>query len=132
MFFSTDDNVQQLRQLILELRHHLTLQTELLKVDLLARCARLIAAICLGGILFVLATIVLLFLSYAAATCLASLTGSALAAFGLVAVAYLLLALLVYARRRAWIEAPILGLMVRLFLTPAEPEADAPAETRQP
>ncbi len=115
--FSGDKNLELISQLFADAKRYAELRLQLTKVDLVSKLAILLAALILGAVLFMLFTIVILFLSYTAAAMLATWLGSMSAACAVIAGCYLLVAVVVYANRRRWIVTPLARFLSKLFLS---------------
>lgn len=120
--FSNDHNISVLRNLVLDVKDYVALRSQLLKIDIVQKMTVLITALIVGAVLVVLVAIVVLFLSLMVAHALTPVLGSASAAYGLVGGIYLLVALLVYFKRQAWIAAPVSALLGDLFLADKDEE----------
>ena len=114
--FSSDKNIELITQLFADAKRYAELRLKLAKVDMVSKLMLLLSALVLGAVLFVLLTIVVLFLSYTAAAALASWLGSMTAACAVIAGCYLLLAVLIYLNRRRWIVTPMARFLSRLFI----------------
>lgn len=112
---SSDKNVESLTQLIEMLKEYFTLQKEYVKFDVIDKLVRLVAALTLAFIFFVLLVAILFYLSFAAVYWLAPFTGLA-AAFAIMAAFFLLLLVLVTANRKKWIERPLIRFMTNTLL----------------
>lgn len=115
--FSGDKNLELISQLFADAKRYAELRLQLTKVDLVSKLAILLAALILGAVLFMLFTIVILFLSYTAAAMLATWLGSMSAAYAVIAGCYFLVAVVVYANRRRWIVTPLARFLSKLFLS---------------
>lgn len=112
---SNDKNVETLSQLIEMLKHNFELRTEFLRLDATAKVARLLSVATLVLILFIIVLAAVFFASAALALWLSQwwgLTSSLLAVSGL----YLLLLLVVYKCRNAWIERPLVRFLSQLLM----------------
>ncbi len=116
--FSSDKNIALLRQLGDEVKHYVEVRLGIVKLDFVSKMTVLLSALIVGAILFMLLTIVILFLSYTAALALAPVVGGMATACGLIALAYLLLAFLVWVNRKRWIVNPMADFLGKLFLDP--------------
>jgi len=114
--FSTDQNIHTLSELIVELKHYVELNAKSLRLNLISKFARLLAALVLGATLFLLAAIVVIFLSMMFAAAIAPHVGGEAVAYALVGAIYLLIGILLYSKRHAWIETPITNFIAHLFL----------------
>lgn len=114
--FSTDKNVDTVRELIEALRQYVAFQKDLLQVNAVEKAVRLLTAVVLTAALSFLLLLVVIFLSFAAAWGLCQVVAQPLA-FLAVAVAYALLFILVYAKRHAWIERPLVRAFADILTT---------------
>lgn len=121
--FSSDKNIESIRRLCAELKSFVLLRMRLARLDFVDKMTVLLSALVLGAILFMLITIVVLFLSYTAALALAEVVGST-AAFALITSVYALLALIVYALRKKLIIDPMANFLGNLFLNENEEEKE--------
>ena len=112
---SSDKNVETIAQLVEIIKHYLGLQKEYLKLDIIDKIVRLLTFAALVVVFSVLLVAVLMYLSFAIAFWLASYMGTALA-FLVVGVLHLLLILLVFFNRHAWIEKPLVRFFANLLL----------------
>lgn len=100
----------------MELKRYAELRGRSLQIDLVTKLSRLLAALVLGAVLFLFFSVIVIFLSLMLSSAIAHLTGSSAAAHALIAAFYLLLGVLVYVKRHAWIEQPIVNFVAHLFL----------------
>lgn len=114
--FSSDKNVDNIAKLIVELKHYVDLKTESVQISFVSNFSRLLSAIVISAILFMLFGLAILFISMMIASALSKLVGSLAIAYGIVVLFYLLLGILFFVKRHTWIEAPITNFLVHLFL----------------
>lgn len=105
-----------LTRLLTALRNYLGLQREYVMLELTEKLTRLLTALVLGAVLFVIAVIAIVFLGITVATLLSGVLGCAWGAYLIVTVCYLLLALLVYLRRKAWLLEPLARVFATILL----------------
>ena len=91
---SSDQNVKILERLVRNLKRYVDLKLESLRLDAVSRITMLISALVIGVVFFCLASLVAVMLSFAAVVYLAPIVGGYVTASGLVALFYLLVALL--------------------------------------
>lgn len=113
---SSDKNVETIAQLIEALKNYVGLQKEYLKFDVTDKVVRLVTALALGVIVFVLVVAVLFYLSFAAVYWMEPLIGTA-AAFAVVAAFFLVLLVAVVTFRKPWIERPLVRFMVTILMS---------------
>lgn len=116
MMLSSDKNVETIAQLVEVLKHYLGLQKEYVKLDIIDKVVRLLTAMALAVIFFLLIIAVMLFLSLSLAHWLTPLTDAPLA-YLIVAALHLLLLLLVIAYHKPWIEKPLVKFLASILLS---------------
>lgn len=112
---SSDKNVESLAQLIEVLKDYIGLQKEYLKFDVIDKLVRLVTALTLTIVLFVLVIAILFYLSFATVYWMSPLIGTA-TAFAIVAAFFFILLCLVVVFRKAWIERPLIRFMANTLL----------------
>lgn len=113
---SSDKNVESIAQLIEALKNYVGLQKEYLKFDVVDKVVRLVTAMTLAIIMFVLVVAVLFYLSFAAVYWMEPAIGTAWA-FAVVAAFFLALLVAVVAFRKPWIERPLVRFMVTILMS---------------
>ena len=113
--FSNDKNVETIGQLVETIKHYIGLQKEYLKLDVVDKVVRLLTAFTITLVLVGLLTIVLIYLSFAAAFALGTVWGNALA-FCAVAAFYLFLLFMFICFRKRWIEKPLVRFLASILL----------------
>ena len=113
---SSDQNIQTIRELVLNLGEYAELKAESVQIGIIRKLSILITALIVGGLAFVLAAIIIFFLSGTLALALAPHVGGTAISCLIVATFYLLLGCLIYAKRTAWILNPIANFIGELFL----------------
>nr|WP_311490987.1 phage holin family protein [uncultured Alloprevotella sp.] len=113
---SSDQNIQTIRELVLNLKEYAELKAESVQIGIIRKLSILITALIVGGLAFVLAAIIIFFLSGTLALALAPHVGGTAISCLIVATFYLLLGCLIYAKRTAWILNPIANFIGELFL----------------
>ena len=103
---SSDKNVETITQLGEVLKHYLGLQKEYVKLDVIDKVVRLLTAAALAIVFFLLVIAVMLFVSLAVAHWLSAYMALPLA-YLVVAVFHVLVLLLVFVKRKPWIERPL-------------------------
>lgn len=113
---SSDKNIQTIRELCFNLKDYFELKVDSLQVDFVSKLSILVAALIIGGIVFALTAIIVLFLSGTVALALAPWVGGLAVACLIVATCYILLSYLIYINRTAWILNPVVNFIGHLFL----------------
>lgn len=114
--FSTDKNIESIAQLVEELKKYGNLKLEVLRLDATEKIVRIITALLLFLALSLLFCAILTYLSFAGAYAIGSLLDSNPLGFLCMSGFYLILFLLVYAKRKAWIERPLVRFLASILL----------------
>ena len=112
---SSDKNVESVAQLIEVLKDYIGLQKEYLKFDVIDKMVRMLTALTISIILFVLTIAILIYLSFAAVYWMAPVTGIA-GAYAIVSAFFLLLIVLIVIFRRILIERPLIRFLTKVLL----------------
>lgn len=112
---SSDKNVESIAQLIEVLKRYIGLQKEYMKFDVIDKIVRLITALTMTIILFILVIAILFYLSFAAVYWMAPAIGIA-GGFAIVAAFFTALLCLVVTFRKTWIERPLIRFMANVLL----------------
>ena len=114
---SSDQNVRILERLVRNLKRYVDLKLETLRLDAVSRITMLLSAILIGVVFFCLASLVAIMLSFAAVVYLAPIVGGYVVSAGLVALFYVVVALLLILFRTSLIIDPITRFLVALLLS---------------
>ena len=114
--FSNDKNIEALARLIENVKRYGELRWESLQIDFVSKMTLLATSLILGAVIFGIAALVVVFLSFAAVHFLASHVGGLAMAYLIVAVGYVALAFFAYILRRYFLLNPIARLLEGLFL----------------
>lgn len=104
-------------KLIASLKTYFKLQREYALLELTEKLTRVLTALILGSILFVIAIITVIFLALTCVSFLTWLTGSEILAYGIVTVLFVALALLLYFMRNRLLVRPLTQFFTTLLLT---------------
>lgn len=113
----TNENILKL---IGSAKRYLGYQKKFVRLDLTEKLTLLLTALVLGAVIFVIGLIAVIFLALTLAAALRAWTGSACAAYFIVAVLFVLLCLLVYVMRNKWIVSPLSKFFSNLLLSQDE------------
>ena len=113
---SSDKNIETLAQLIELLKHYLGLQKEYVKLDVIDKVVRLLTAMALAIVLFLLVIAVMLFLMLGLASWLSSAIGLTASLF-VVAAIHVVLLVLFFVFRKSWIEKPLVRFLASLLMS---------------
>lgn len=114
--FSSDKNIENIGQLFVELKRYVDLKSESLQVDFVSKFARLLSALVVCVVLFILFSLTLMFVSMMVAAALTPLVGSEALAYAIVILLYIIIGVVFYGKRAQWVEGPITNFLVHLFL----------------
>ena len=117
MNIANEQTTARMSQLFEQVRRYFALQKDYLSLHGVEMLTRLFTAIALAAILILAGFLVILFGSFALAYWIGSLLDSTILGFAIIAGVMLLLALLVWAKRTAWIVLPATRFMINLFAT---------------
>lgn len=104
-------------KLIASLKTYLNLQREYALLELTEKLTRVLTALILGAILFVIAIITVIFLALTCVSFLTWLTGSEILAYGIVTLLFVGLALVLYFMRNRLLLRPLTQFFTTLLLT---------------
>lgn len=113
---SSDKNIETISQLIFEVKKYIEIKGKCLQIDFVSKLSKLLTGLVVVSALFLLGAIALVFVSMLAASLLEPLVGSTTLSYAIIVAFYALLGLMVYVKRQAWIEAPIVNFLGQLFL----------------
>lgn len=114
--FSNDNNIESIAQLVEELKKYGNLKLEIFRLDATEKIVRIITSIILILVLSLLFCAIVTYLSFAGAYALAAIFDSIVTGFLCVSGFYLLLFLIVYNKRKAWIERPLVHFLASILL----------------
>ena len=113
---SNDKNVEAIAQLVENVKNYLGLQKEYLKIDIFDKCVRLLTALALFIVFFLIIIFAFMYCSFAVAYWLAGYVGD-VAAFFIVAFFHLIVLVLFIAYSKALIQRPIIRFLTNLFMS---------------
>lgn len=103
-------------KLVASLKAYLGLQREYVMLELTEKLTRLLTALILGAILFVITIITVIFFALTIVAALTYLTGNDILSYGIVTLFFVGLATLSYKMRRRWLVAPLTNFFTTLLL----------------
>ncbi len=118
--FASDQNIDSITKLVAALKRYAELRGRSLRLVFVEKLSVLLAAVMAVAVVAVIAAVVVLLLSFCAAVFIAPYTGGLAGGLGVMALLYAFVGWLVWLRRHAWIEAPIVGFLARLLLDDEE------------
>ncbi|MEG1580039.1 MAG: phage holin family protein [Bacteroidaceae bacterium] len=108
--------MESLHELLGEVKEYFVLQKRYVLLDLVEKMTIILCKLILGMVLFILGVIVILYLSVALTLFMAEVMGSIFWSCLLTTLLFALLALLIYAKRKAWIMMPLIHFLTPLFM----------------
>ena len=113
--FSNDKNIETIGQLVDVIKHYVGLQNEYLRLDVIEKIVRLITALIIAAVGFLLILIIFIYLSFALAYAIGPHIGHGWA-FLIVAGVYIIIFLLFLAFRKDWVEKPLVRFLAGLLM----------------
>ena len=113
---------EDIREIILEVKHYLKLQKKYIAVDAAEKTTVILSAVAIAPICILLGAIILLFCTFALAYWIGDLLNSLPLGFLSMALVITLLLFLFYCKRKAWIIQPLARMMAQLFVENNEEE----------
>ncbi len=113
---SSDKNVETIAQLIEVLKNYLSLQSEYAKLTVIDKVVRLLTALAFAVLFIIITIAILLFFWFGVAYCLSEWIGL-MWAFFTVAALHLILLIIFYMFRKAWIERPLVQFLANLLMS---------------
>lgn len=108
--------MQTFEELVAEIKRYLKLQKKFVLLELVSKLIMLLAALILSVILFLIGAVALTMLALCAATFIGQRTGDPVLGYGVVALFFVLVAVLVYVKRKQWITRRVTNFLCKLFL----------------
>ena len=120
----TGKYTEDIREIILEVKHYLNLQKKYLAIDAAEKTTIILSAAAIAAICILLGAIILLFCTFAFAYWIGDLLDSLPLGFLSMAIIVALILLLFYCKRKAWIIQPLARMMAQLFVDNSEEEEE--------
>jgi hypothetical protein len=112
----TGKYTEDIKEIILEVKHYLNLQKKYLAIDAAEKTTAILSAVTIAAICILLGTIILLFCTFALAYWIGDLLNSLPLGFLTMALIVILLLLLFYCKRNAWVIQPLARMTAKLFI----------------
>lgn len=128
---SSDKNIQLISDLLIEIKRYAEIQKEGFRIDLTLKLTKLLTALIVGMVFVLMTSVMVLMLSFALSHLIAPLVGSLALAYALIGALYLLIAVVVYTKRKPWLEQPLADFLAGILLEQDhhENEAGSPPST---
>lgn len=114
--FIDENNIQSIRQLVVELKAYIKMQKEYTRLELTEKLTILLSTMIFAIVLISLGMVVLFYLSFSLAYLLAPHVGGLPAGYAIIAGIILLLAMLIVLFRKRLIVNPLANFLANLFL----------------
>lgn len=114
--FGNDKNIDNLQQLVAELKKYAELQKDYVQLQLVEKLTILTSTLILVLVLLILGIIALFYLSFTLAYVLEPLVGSLMASFAIITGFIILLIILIIIFRKKWIVQPMVHFLANLLL----------------
>lgn len=118
----TGKYTEDIREIILEVKHYLNLQKKYLAIDAAEKTTIILSAVAIAAICILLSSITLLLGTFALAYWIGDLLDSLPLGFLAMAFIIALLLLLFYCKRKTWIVQPLARMMAQMFVDNNEEE----------
>lgn len=116
LMFANDKNIDNLQQILAELKKYAELQKDYVKLHLIEKLTILISSLILVFVLLVLGIIALFYLSFTLAYILEPLVGGLMVSYGIITGCIILLIILIVIFRKKLIVQPMVNFLANLFL----------------
>ena len=120
--FGAGKYTEDIKEIILEVKHYLNLQKRYLAIDAAEKTTVILSAVAIAAICLLLGAIILLFLTFALAYWIGSMLNSIPLGFLATSCIVTILLALFYSKRKAWITQPLARMMAQLFVDNKEEE----------
>ena len=118
----TGKYTEDIKEIILEVKNYLNLQKKYLAIDAAEKTTVILSAVAIAAICILLGSIILLFCTFALAYWIGDLLNSLPLGFLSMGIIVLLILLLFYCKRKAWIIQPLARMMAQVFIENNEEE----------
>ena len=112
----TGKYTEDIKEIILEVKHYLNLQKKYLAIDAAEKTTVILSAVAIAAICILLGAIILLFCTFALAYWIGDLLNNLPLGFLSTGLIVVLILLLFYCKRKAWIIQPLARMMAQVFL----------------
>lgn len=131
MIFGSDDSVENIQQLVQEVRKLVKLQVSYAKLELTEKLTVLLSTLVLVLVVIILSMVALFYLSFTLVYVLAPHVGGLMVGFGIVTLFILAMIAVVLALRRKLIFNPMVKFLSSLFLTTDKDRSDGVKDSEE-
>lgn len=114
--FANDKSIDNLEALFKEIKKHIELQGQYIKLDLVEKLTILLSTLILILALIILGAMALYYFSFMLVYALVPVVGSIIASYAVIGAVILIAAIGIYLMRRKLIFQPMVNFLARLFL----------------
>ena len=120
--FSNDQNIERIADFVEEVKRWLELKADYARLDIVDKVVRIITALVLSVVLFVIMILALTYFSFATAIEIGALLDSLPLGYLIMSAVYLVLFFIVISARHALIERPLVKFLVSILAEEKEDE----------
>lgn len=114
--FSSNHNLDKIYSILLDLKKYIELKGEFLQIDLVCKLSKILTFVVALTIISIILLFAVFFSSIVAAEFFSSFFSDKLIGYGIIALLYFIIALVIYLNRKRWIARPITNYIGNLFL----------------
>ena len=112
----TGKYTEDIREIILEVKHYLSLQKKYLAIDAAEKITKILSVVTIAAICILLGSTILLLGTFALAYWVGDLLNSLPSGFAIMAIVVALILVLFYIKRNVWVIQPLARMMAQLFV----------------
>lgn len=112
----TGKYTEDIREIILEVKHYLSLQKKYLAIDAAEKITKILSVVTIAAICILLGSTILLLGTFALAYLVGDLLNSLPSGFAIMAIVVALILVLFYSKRNVWVIQPLARMMAQLFV----------------
>jgi len=112
----TGKYTEDIREIILEVKHYLSLQKKYLAIDAAEKITKILSVVTIAAICILLGSTILLLGTFALAYWVGDLLNSLPSGFAIMAIVVALILVLFYSKRNVWVIQPLARMMAQLFV----------------
>ena len=114
--FSSNKNIEAIEKIIIEVKQYFDLQKKYVLLDLTSKMTIILSALILSIILFLIGMMIILFIGIAGGSLLGQWFDNLAIGYGLIALFFIIIAIIIYAKRNKWITTPLTHFFAKLLI----------------
>lgn len=114
--FSSNHNIDKIYSILVDLKKYIELKGEFLQIDLVCKLSKIFTFVVAVTVISIILVLAIFFTSIVVAEFISSFFSCRLIGYGIIALLYFIMALVVYLNRKRWIERPVTNYIGNLFL----------------